>query len=162
MVMRHAEKPYAGDTGVDGEGEDDPGSLALRGWRRAEALPLLFGPSRGATLPRPATILAAAGAARARQTVSFLATALGLPVHADLAPGKEADLARAALAAPSPVLVCWEHQGIPRLLRALGTDTVLGVPAGWPDRYDLVWSFTRSQGHWSFRELPQRLLPGDA
>ncbi|MBW5486609.1 hypothetical protein GPJ59_33375, partial [Streptomyces bambusae] len=58
MVIRHAEKPYAGDTGTDEDGEDDPGSLAPRGWRRAEALPALFGPGRGAPLPRPGAVFA--------------------------------------------------------------------------------------------------------
>lgn len=164
MVIRHAEKPYAGDTGEDDEGNDDTGSLAGRGRRRAEALPQLFPPTPGAVLPRPAVIFAggAAGAARSRQTVAPLADLLRTPVRADLAVGREADLARAALAAPAPVLICWEHSGIPRLVRALGADQVLGMPAGWPDRYDLVWLLTRRQGRWSFRELPQHLLTGDA
>ncbi|MFJ3921549.1 hypothetical protein [Streptomyces sp. NPDC090022] len=162
MVIRHAEQPYAGDVGADEEGEDDPGSLALRGWRRAEALPRLFPPARGAALPRPATLFAAAGPARSRQTVAALAEVLRLPVRTDLAVGREKALARAALAAVAPVLICWEHAGIPRLVHALGADGVLGVPSGWPDRHDLVWTFTRSQGRWAFREHSQRLLPGDA
>ncbi|MER5731493.1 hypothetical protein ABT084_24700 [Streptomyces sp. NPDC002138] len=164
MVIRHAEKPYAGDTGEDDEGNDDAGSLALRGRRRAEALPTLFPPTPGALLPRPTVIFAggAAGAARSRQTVAPLADVLRTPVRADLAVGREADLARAALAAPMPVLVCWEHTGIPRLVSALGADRLVGVPAGWPDRYDLVWLFRRREGEWTFRELPQHLLTGDA
>ncbi|MEV7169421.1 hypothetical protein ACIPRL_06480 [Streptomyces sp. NPDC090085] len=166
MVIRHAEKPYAGDTGQDEEGEDDPGSLAGRGWRRAEALPRLFPPARTASLPRPAAVFAAGGRegspARCRQTVGALATALRTPVRAEFAVGSEAALAQAVLAARMPVLVCWEHTGVPRLVRALGAHQVVGVPAAWPDRHDLVWQFTRSQGRWSFRELPQQLLPGDA
>ncbi|MEU6315465.1 hypothetical protein [Streptomyces sp. NPDC047014] len=166
MVIRHAEKPYAGDTGQDAEGEDDPGSLAGRGWRRAEALPRLFAPSRTASLPRPAAVFAAGGTAaapaRCRQTVAALATALRTPVRASFAVGSERALARAVLAAPMPVLVCWEHTGVPRLIHALGAHQVIGVPAGWPDRHDLVWQFTRTRGRWSFREIPQQLLPGDA
>ncbi len=61
-----------------------------------------------------------------------------------------------------PVLVCWEHLGVPRLIRSLGAHQVLGIPAVWPDRYDLVWMLTRRRDRWSFRELPQHLLPGDA
>ncbi|WP_223837579.1 phosphoglycerate mutase family protein [Streptomyces venezuelae] len=163
MLIRHAEKPYAGDTGEDEEGNDDPGSLAGRGHRRAEELPRLFAPDRGAVLPRPAAVFAPAGpVARSRQTVAGLAEALGLPVRAEIPAGKEAALARAALAAPAPVLICWEHTGIPRLIHALGADRVPSVPSGWPDRHDLVWLFTRRRGEWSFRELGQRLLPGDA
>ncbi|MFE9633484.1 hypothetical protein [Streptomyces sp. NPDC006463] len=94
--------------------------------------------------------------------MAALATALRTPVRADFALGAEPALVHVALAAPMPALVCWEHTGIPRLVRALGAHEVLGVPAAWPDRYDLVWQFTRSRGRWSFRELPQHLLPGDA
>ncbi|MCX4695577.1 hypothetical protein [Streptomyces sp. NBC_01408] len=166
MVIRHAEKPYAGATGEDEEGNEDPGYLAGRGWRRAEELPRLFQQSRGSVLPRPAAVFAAGGRAgapeRCRQTVTALATALRTPVRGEFAVGAEPALARAALAAATPVLICWEHSGIPRLVRALGAHEVLGVPSAWPDRYDLVWMFTRRQGRWSFRELPQELLPGDA
>lgn len=167
MVIRHAEKPYAGDTGWDEEGEDDPGSLAGRGWRRAEELGRLFTPAGGRTaLPRPAAVFAAGGKAaapaRCKQTVAALATTLRVPVRTGFAVGAEPALAHAALLAPMPVLVCWEHSGVPRLVRALGADRVLGVPALWPDRYDLVWMFTRRQGQWSFRERAQHLLSGDA
>ncbi|MFJ5547888.1 hypothetical protein [Streptomyces sp. NPDC093225] len=168
MVIRPAERPYAGATGQDADGEEDPGSLAARGWRRAEALPRLFPPSPHAPLPRPGAVFAVAdegrraGAHRARQTVGPLAAALELTVRADLGPGQESRLAAAALAAGAPVLICWEHTGVPALVRGLGADGVLGVPAGWPDRYDLVWVFSRRAGRWSFRELPQHLLPGDA
>lgn len=61
MVIRHAERPYAGGVGRDAEGEEDPGSLAGRGWRRAERLPRLFPPAPGSSLPRPATVFAAGG-----------------------------------------------------------------------------------------------------
>ncbi|MFE4260552.1 hypothetical protein [Streptomyces sp. NPDC056883] len=166
MVIRHAEKPYAGDTGEDDEGNENPGFLAVRGRRRAQELPALFPPTRGARLPRPGAVFAAGGKegapARCRQTVETLATALGTPVRAEFAVGAEPALARAVLAARTPVLVCWEHQGMPRLIRGLGAQDVLGLPAAWPDRYDLVWTFTRRQGVWTFRELPQHLLQGDA
>ncbi|MCY0937532.1 hypothetical protein [Streptomyces sp. H34-S4] len=166
MLIRHAEKPYAGDTGEDDEGNEHPGFLAVRGRRRAQELPALFPPARGATLPRPGAVFAAGGnagaPARCRQTVEALATALGTPVRAEFAVGAEPALARSVLAARMPVLVCWEHQGMPRLIRGLGAQDVLGLPAAWPDRYDLVWMFTRRQGVWSFRELSQHLLQGDA
>ncbi|WP_405942500.1 hypothetical protein [Streptomyces sp. NBC_00207] len=165
MLIRHAEKPYAGDSGWDEEGEDDPGSLAGRGWRRAEQLPHLFPPAKGSSLPRPAAVFAAGGKVRAparcRQTVAALATALHTTVRGEFAVGAEPALVKAVLTAPMPVLVCWEHSGVPRLIRALGAHQVPGVPATWPDRYDLVWEFTRRRGQWSFRELPQHLLSGD-
>ncbi|MFI8100700.1 hypothetical protein [Streptomyces sp. NPDC086023] len=168
MVMRHAEQPYAGAPGQDSDGEDDPGSLAGRGRRRAAALPLLFAPSPRAPLPRPGLVFAVAdagrhaGSHRSRQTVGALAESLGVEVRADLGLGEEARVAAAALASGAPALVCWERAGVPALVRALGADRVPGVPAEWPDRFDLVWVFTRRSGRWSFRELPQHLLAGDA
>lgn len=166
MVIRHAEKPYAGDTGEDDDGVEHPGSLAGRGVRRAEELHRLFGPADGARLPRPAVLFATGGPAsapaRCKQTLEPLATALRMPVRGEFALGAEADLARAVLDGRTPALVCWEHTGVPRLLHALGADRILGLPATWPDRYDLVWTLTRTQGRWTFRELPQHLLPGDA
>ncbi|WP_240805391.1 hypothetical protein [Streptomyces sp. A1547] len=166
MVIRHAEKPYAGDLGEDEDGNEHPGSLAGRGRRRAEELHRLFPPAGGSTLPRPAVVFAAGGPAgapdRCRQTVEPLAATLRTPLRAEFAVGAEPALAQAVLAARMPVLVCWEHTGVPRLIRSLGAHQVLGIPAAWPDRYDLVWLFTRRRGRWSFRELPQHLLPGDA
>ncbi|MER7463252.1 hypothetical protein [Streptomyces sp. NPDC097981] len=166
MVIRHAEKPYAGDMGEGAEGNEDPASLAGRGRRRAEELHRLFPPAGGSALPRPAAVFAAGGPAgtpaSCRRTVEPLAKVLRAPLRGEFAVGAEEALARAALAAPMPVLVCWEHTGIPRLIRSLGADRVLGIPAVWPDRYDMVWMLTRQQGRWSFRELPQHLLPGDA
>ncbi|CAM5639688.1 hypothetical protein SAVIM338S_06240 [Streptomyces avidinii] len=166
MIIRHAEKPSAGDTGEDDEGNEDPGFLAIRGRRRAQELPALFAPSRGAGLPRPEAVFAAGGKAgapaRCRQTVETLATALHTQVRTEFAVGAEQALARAVLAARMPVLVCWEHTGMPRLIRALGAHELLGLPAAWPDRFDLVWMFTRRRGVWTFRELPQHLLSGDA
>ncbi|MFJ6722777.1 MULTISPECIES: hypothetical protein [unclassified Streptomyces] len=166
MIIRHGEQPPPGDTGEDDEGNEHPGSLAGRGERRAEELPRLFPPAARAPLPRPAVVFATGGGpsapARCKQTVEPLATALHLPVRAEFAVGAEPALARAVLAAGMPVLVCWEPAGIPRLIRALGAHQVLGVPAAWPDRHDLVWMFTRDQGRWGFGEFPQHLLPGDA
>ncbi|MFE2148128.1 histidine phosphatase family protein, partial [Streptomyces sp. NPDC059456] len=166
MVIRNAEQPFAGDTGEDAEGNEDPGALAGRGRRRAAELHLLFPPAGGSTLPRPAVVFATGGPAgapaRCRRTVEPLAAALHTRLRGEFAVGAEAALARAVLAAPMPVLVCWEHTGVPRLIHALGADRVIGVPAVWPDRHDLVWTFTRREGRWSFRELPQHLLPGDA
>ncbi|MFD7630952.1 hypothetical protein ACFV7Q_33850 [Streptomyces sp. NPDC059851] len=165
MVIRHAEEPYAGSPGEDDAGEERPGYLAGRGRRRAGELSRLFTPTRSALLPRPAAVFAAGGSAahaRCRQTVAPLAAALHARIRTEFAVGAEAALAGAVLAAPMPVLVCWEPHGIPRLIRSLGAHQVLGVPAAWPDRHDLVWLFTRSRGRWSFREVPQHLLPGDA
>ncbi|GAA4103011.1 hypothetical protein GCM10022284_47870 [Streptomyces hundungensis] len=127
------------------------------------------GPSAdSAALPRPATLYAAAdqgphaGAHRMRQTVTPLGEALHVRVNTEFAEGSEKELAAAALSAASPVLICWEHSKIPAIVDALGAAQVAGVPEEWPDRFDLVWVFTRRSGRWTFRSVPQHLLPGDA
>ena len=176
MIIRHGEKPGSGDPGFDETGKQDKKSLTKRGWERSHALPRLFAANGGsapagsgsAPLPRPATIYAAAdqgpdaGAHRMRQTVTPLAEALHLRVDTEFAEGKEKELAAAALAATTPVLICWEHSKIPPIVEALGASRAGGVPEEWPDRFDLVWVFTRRAGSWTFRSVPQHLLAGDA
>ncbi|MBX7551786.1 hypothetical protein K1Y78_28145 [Streptomyces sp. tea 10] len=166
MVIRHGEKPTSGLSGMDDSGRPDSKSLTARGWERAHALPKLFSPPR-AGLARPATVFAAAdqgpnaGAHRMRQTVTPLAKDLGLTVDTDFAEGSERRLAQAALTAPGPVLICWEHSRIPAVVAGLGAADAPGTPATWPDRFDLVWVFRRRSGSWSFTQVDQHLLPGD-
>ncbi|MFD7013560.1 hypothetical protein [Streptomyces sp. NPDC059161] len=178
MIIRHGEKPGSGDPGFDEAGKQDKKSLTRRGWERAHALPALFAagaadasgaPASGSSaLPRPAALYAAAdqgphaGAHRMRQTVTPLGAALHLRVNTDFAEGEEKELAAAALAATAPVLICWEHSRIPPIVDALGASRAAGVPKAWPDRFDLVWVFTRRAGVWTFRSAPEHLLTGDA
>ncbi|WP_265558830.1 hypothetical protein [Streptomyces hygroscopicus] len=166
MVIRHGEKPTSGRTGIDDSGRPDRKSLTARGWERARALPGLFTAPR-AGLARPATVFAAAdhgphaGAHRMRQTVTPLARHLRLTVDTDFAEGSEQQLAQAALTAPRPVLICWEHTRIPAIVAGLGAVDAPGVPSVWPDRFDLVWVFRHRAGTWSFTQVEQHLLPGD-
>ncbi|MFF3003204.1 hypothetical protein ACFVTF_10390 [Kitasatospora sp. NPDC057940] len=167
MIIRHGEKPDGGHPGLDENGHHDGKSLTERGWSRARALPTLFVPPAPG-LRTPARILAAAdqgplaGAHRMRQTVTPLAAKLGLTVDTDYAESQETALAGAALAGPQPTLICWEHSRIPRIVEALGA-AGSGAPATWPDRFDLVWVFARpAGGAWTFQEVRQHLLDGDA
>ncbi|MBO1418155.1 hypothetical protein [Streptomyces sp. FH025] len=168
MIIRHGEKPEGGEPGLDENGKHDGKSLTRRGWDRADALPGLFSPPAPG-LRTPARILAAtdrgplAGAHRMRQTVTPLAAKLGLTVDTGYAESQESELARAALTGAQPVLICWEHSRIPRIVEALGASGS-GAPAAWPgDRFDLVWVFSRpSGGAWTFQEVHQHLLDGDA
>ncbi|MFI1198278.1 hypothetical protein ACH4VR_02195 [Streptomyces sp. NPDC020883] len=171
MIIRHGEKPDKHHPGIDEHGHEDHKSLTQRGWDRAHALPKLFDPSAGRPLPagveRPRTIYAAtdqgpkAGAHRMRQTVTPLAQHMGLKVDLQYAESQEKDLAKAAVAAAGPVLICWEHSRIPDIVSALGASGS-GAPEEWPDRFDLVWVFTHAHGTWAFRQVNQHLLPGDA
>ncbi|MFE7525656.1 hypothetical protein ACFU7Y_08020 [Kitasatospora sp. NPDC057542] len=166
MVIRHGEKPDGGHPGLDESGRPDGKSLTGAGWARANALPALFVPPAPG-LRTPARILAAAdrgplgGAHRMRQTVTPLAGRLGLTVDTAYAESQESALAGSALAGAQPVLICWEHSRIPRIVEALGAADS-GVPAAWPDRFDLVWVFSRPVGGaWTFHEVRQHLLDGD-
>ncbi|MER5544883.1 hypothetical protein ABT072_21065 [Streptomyces sp. NPDC002589] len=171
MIIRHGEKPGTHASGSDENGRPDAKSLTRRGWERAGALPALFAPPKGQALKpgivRPRTIYAAAdqgplaGAHRMRETVTPLARHLGITPDTTFAESQEAALAKAALSAPQPVLICWEHSRIPAIVNALGASNS-GVPAAWPNRFDLVWVFTRTHGSWAFRQVGQHLLPGDA
>ncbi|MFJ5677686.1 hypothetical protein [Streptomyces sp. NPDC093097] len=171
MIIRHGEKPDKHHPGIDEHGHEDHKSLTKRGWDRANALPKLFDPPAGTPLPagieRPRTIYAAtdqgpnAGAHRMRQTVTPLAQHMGLKVNTDHAETEEDALAKAALAATGPVLICWQHSRIPDIVSALGASDT-DVPHKWPDRFDLVWVFTQSKGSWTFHKINEHLLPGDA
>ncbi|MER7755562.1 hypothetical protein [Kitasatospora sp. NPDC097643] len=166
MIIRHGEKPSGDQQGLDENGGHDGKSLTARGWSRARALPSLFSPPAPG-LRTPARIFAAAdqgplaGAHRMRQTVAPLAAELGLTVDTTHPESQETALATAVLAGAQPVLICWEHSRIPRIVEALGA-TGSGAPATWPDRFDLVWVLSRTAGGpWAFQEVREHLLNGD-
>ncbi|EST19192.1 hypothetical protein M878_42665 [Streptomyces roseochromogenus subsp. oscitans DS 12.976] len=170
MIIRHGEKPGKHESGFDQNGRPDAKSLTQHGWERARALPRLFDPPKGQALKpgimRPRTIYAAAdqgplaGAHRMRETVTPLSQHMGIALTTTYAESEETALAKAALSAPQPVLICWEHSRIPAIVDALGASHS-GAPAQWPERFDLVWVFTHTGGSWTFRQVGQHLLPGD-
>jgi hypothetical protein len=171
MVIRHAEKPLhaAGSPhGVTPHGQEDPHSLTVTGWIRAGALVQLFAPAHGdppAGLRRPDTIYASAHAGghskRSIQTVSPLASRLGLEVVERFAAGDEAHLAEEAGTRAGVTLIAWHHEDIHSIGHHLGAVDPR-VPGRWPsDRFDVVWTFTPDGGGWRFAQVPQLLLPGD-
>ncbi len=168
MLIRHAEKPEGdGGPGLMPSGVENPRALTLAGWKRANALVGLFNPSDGA-LPRPPLAkpnsLFASGSEslRPRQTVAPLAAALNLPVRTFLK-GQEIELVAAAKKAEDPVLISWQHEGIPTIA-ALIRGGAEGVPPKWPGHvYDLVWVFDlQPSGVWSFAQVPELVMPGDS
>jgi hypothetical protein len=171
MIIRHGEKPPAsgGPQGIDADGNPDTQSLTVRGWTRAGALVELFAPGSGATrsgLARPTAIYASGGTSgegqRPRQTVTPLATRLGIPINTQFSKGGESALARAAASRTEPTLLCWQHGELPTIATALATVTP-APPTPWPDnRFDLVWVLTPAAAGWSFNQIPQLLLDGDS
>jgi hypothetical protein len=62
------------------------------------------------------------------------------------------------------VLICYEHRGIPALVRGIPSVDRSAIPAVWPgDRFDVIWTFTldRDSGRYVFGQVPQQLLGGD-
>ena len=171
MLIRHAEKPLqpsGSPHGVNPQGVEDPRSLTVTGWIRAGALVELFAPSRGDPPPglsRPDTIYASAYAGghskRSLQTVTPLAARLGLEVVRRYAAGEETRLTKEISTRPGATLIAWHHEALHKIPQHLGEVDPL-PPDYWPpDRFDMIWTFTRDGVGWRFAQVPQLLLPGD-
>jgi hypothetical protein len=177
LLIRHAEKPEPPwGTGVDQDGRPDEKSLAPRGWQRAGAWAELFVPSLGAApgLPRPTRIFASAhvegldgnGGGKSRrpeETVAPLADKLGLEVDLTFTKGQERDLAAALAAEDGVALVCWQHEAIPEIARALAPDAD-GITKGWPKScYNVIFRLRRPDGAsaWSFDQIAPVMLKWD-
>jgi len=171
MLIRHAEKPRAGEAGVNGTGQPDDGSLSVAGWRRAGALVPYFASladrMHGRLLHRPRHLFAARATARhpstrPRDTLQPLADQLGLTVDERWSAADPVDeIASQLREFDEPVLVCWRHDELPALGRALLP--AQGMPRSWlEERFDLTWSFRRDDsGCWEFLQVPQLLMAGD-
>ena len=178
LLIRHAEKT----------GDKADVHLSRQGRERAEVLWQLFVASqdRPDPFPAPDFIFAASNendSQRPIETVTPLARRLKLPINdtyesklpAALRPddgnGKTAkgpgmlglrdDLFGQPKYFGKTILVSWRHSTIPELAKTLKASK---VPAKWEDNvFDRVWQITYDdQGNASFRDRPQRLLPGDA
>jgi hypothetical protein len=178
-LIRHGEKPAApaaAPFGVDASGNTNPHSLTPRGWQRCGALAGFFDPTVGAPesgLRIPTALYAPdytdtekTQNHRTFQTVQALGARLGVATATPQPEGREAALIAAILAGADEVaLICWEHHRIPALAQAIPTADATAIPAAWPDdRFDLVWTFTLdgAGGRYTFSQVPQRLLAGDA
>ena len=169
MVIRHGEKPDGSHLGVDAQGNDDDSSLTETGWERANRLADLFDPVPGPPRPGLATPKAiyAAGAnddgegLRPRETVMPLVARLGLTMNTDYGAGDEKKLVATVITQPGPTLISWQHGEIPDIAKAFPSGTPK-PPSDWPDdRFDIVWTFTKTADGWQFAQVPELVLPGD-
>jgi len=172
MVIRHGEKPDEDVSplpGISVDGVEDDSSLTKVGWDRANALVNVFDPAQGpvrAGLARPVAIFAAGAnedgeGKRTRETVGPLAHKLGLQMNIQYGKGDEQSLIAAATSQPGPTLICWQHGEIPAIAEAFGSVTPT-PPQEWPDdRFDVVWTFTKTASGWAFAQLPEMALPTD-
>ena len=181
-IIRHAEKPdgktpSATGPGLTHKGNEDPESLAIRGWERAGAWTALFGAGLGGSdYLQPGAVYAANpdsadGAAkvsrRPYETVLSLAQRIGLgKPNVSFGKGQEKPLVSALLDLSGVALVAWEHKAIisnilPRLPVSNGSD----LPTHWSGkRFDVVLRFDRAAGasQFLFTELFPCLMPGDS
>jgi broad specificity phosphatase PhoE len=169
MVIRHGEKPDDTHQGIDAQGKKDDSSLTEVGWERANRLADLFDPASGP--PRPGLAIPkaiyAAGAnddgegLRPRETVMPLVARLGLTMNTDYGAGDEKKLVEQVITEPGPTLISWQHGGITDIAKAFPSVTPT-PPSDWPDdRFDIVWTFTRTADGWQFAQVPELVLPGD-
>ena len=170
MLIRHAEKPDGELPGVDADGNEDDSSLTEVGWQRANRLVDLFDPAQGAPragLARPTAIYAAGvtddgEGQRTRETVAPLADRLGLPIDTEYGRGQEKKLVDRVVDEQGPVLISWQHGGITEIADAFPS-VKPKPPSEWPDdRFDVIWTFTRTDDGWRFAQVPEDLLPGDS
>ncbi|WP_428486207.1 phosphoglycerate mutase family protein [Rhodopila sp.] len=177
LLLRHAEKPDhpASGPGLTTQGQEDAKSLTVRGWQRAGALAALFAPNLllESRLPTPNRIYASAWreggghSQRPEQTVEPLARKLNCPVDLTWALHQEEAFGVALAASSGTALVCWQHQGLAALARAIVAPQCLSelLPDwSWPaDCYDVIWSLRRNGTGkaWHFTQYCQALLSGD-
>jgi hypothetical protein len=183
IVIRHAEKPddQKQIPGINLLGEIDSSSLSVRGWQRAGALAVLFGPDGGrADYPRPDVVIAANPdvlpknhnlskliSKRPHQTIVPLCQRLEMKHVLDFGIGDEAEMLKVAYAKTGVVLICWEHY---RIVEALLPDIakgqiIPGLPTKWDDaRFDVMLRFDRPlpDAPWTYRQLFPKLLAGDS
>jgi hypothetical protein len=99
------------------------------------------------------------------ETITPLAAALGLPINAGHEDKDFTGLANHVLThekfEDKVVLICWHHEKLPQLARALGVPSP--SPDPWPDPvFDRIWRVDYVNGSTAFTNLPQRLLFGDS
>lgn len=160
ILLRHAEKPP----------DESTVHLSERGESRARALVVLleFRSVLGTNGP-PAALFAPkftrqGHSRRPYGTLEPLAEHLKLSVQMPYGPSDYAALAKRVLSDPAlngkTVIVCWIHDYLPVLAKALG---VKPEPARWKGSvYDRVWVITYEDHHAVLADLPQKLLSGDS
>ena len=153
MIIRHGEKP---------EGEKDL-NLTPQGYARAKALATVI-PDH---FPRPDFLFAAKkskGSDRPIETITPLSKALDEPIDSQFKADEVEQIAHAILDNPKyagkVVLICWHHEKIPDLAKALGAKD---APEKWSGKvFDQVWEITYDRDAATWKQVPEEALPGDS
>jgi len=165
ILIRHGEKPENG------------GQLNAQGFKRADALVKFF-KSEPAVLRygMPIAIYAVGpknddSSVRSIQTVTPLARALNIQIDSRFTRGQTHKIVADIMENPAyegrMVLICWQHNNLVEIavnLAEYNNSTQAAIPLMWPDEtFDRVWILNLSGGKViSFKNIPQRLLPGDS
>jgi hypothetical protein len=159
IFLRHAEKL------------SDAPELSERGWARAKALATLFthdprvlehGPAAAIYVMKLVKI---GDSVRTTQTMEATAGALKIKLERRHSRDEIDELVHSVLKSKvgngKTIIICWEHKLIPDMLKALGWTS---GPKKWDDDvYDRLWVLDFAEGKPTrFRDLPQKLLPGDS
>lgn len=154
ILIRHGEEPTVGDEGTE---------LSPIGWERAAGLPQLFRNEKITHLialnPHKKK-----GSIRSIQTLQPISQALGLKIQTPFTRDEVADLVHTLAESPElegqVVLVAWQHETLAAIANQLGAN----APAKWGGKvFDRYWVLESKNGRiTSFKNLPQRLLPGDS
>ncbi|MBI4351005.1 MAG: histidine phosphatase family protein [Elusimicrobia bacterium] len=168
ILIRHAEKQEYGN------------QLSEKGFKRADALVWFFQSVPAVTrYGTPVAIYATApknedSSIRSIQTVAPLARTLNIAIDTGFTRGQAHKLVKDIMESPRytgrMVLISWQHGHIPDIIRELaeyspyGPAAEISFPVEWPDaRYDRAWIVDLYRGRIaSFKDVPQRLLPGDS
>jgi len=159
VILRHAEKPA----------DDKNAHLSSRGVDRAielakllPALPAITNHAGSIVLIAPHPTTHAHGL-RCLETLEPTARRLHLAPETRYAASDWRRLARELLTSPAydgkTVVVCWVHDDIPALAKALG---VKNVPSWSGKTFDRLWFVSYARGHAKLDDQPQHLLPGDS
>ena len=159
ILLRHAEKLP----------DDQNPNLSPRGVQRSLALPALLSTLSEATNHgAPAAIFAArpvahAPSRRCLETIEPTAHEFHLSIQTPYPATQFTQLAKELMTNHAydgrTVIVCWVHDEIPALARALG---VRKVPAWSGKTFDRLWCLDCAGDKTILKNIPQHLLPGDS
>ena len=97
------------------------------------------------------------------QTITALADKLNLTINDHFQRSHFENMLEEVFLCNGVVLICWQREYIPNIA-ALILGNGETAPQDWPeDRFDIVWVFDlkRSSTGYGFKQVPQKLLPGD-
>lgn len=100
---------------------------------------------------------------RPLETITPVAQKLSKTIDQRFSKGDEIALANAITAIDGVVLVCWQHEDIVKIAKAIAPDAQ-GVPSSWPgDVFNVIFRFDRTNqaANWAFTQIAPVILEGD-